>query len=385
MSTHKEVPPPEGCEATVSVILPAMNEEQTIGTCIQAIQHAFLERGMKGEIIVADSSTDRTPNIARSMGAIVVHPEERGYGNAYLTGFRCARGAYIVIGDADGTYDFSELPSLVDPLRKGADFVIGSRFAGEIKPGAMTWLHQYIGNPLLTWLLNRIFRTNFTDTHSGFRAIRREALERLNLCSPGMEFASEMLVAATRAHLHIEEVPIHYAPRKTPSKLHSFADGWRHVRFIMLLEPIQFFVVPGLIFALIGIALIGLLAMGPVEAHAHSIILGGFLLVGGFQAFLTGALVDVYSVIHGYGVRGKFTDTILKYHNLERLLFLGGVLIAVGIVIGFSIITEWIQSGYGSLSQIANAIISLSSISIGIQIIFFAIFVSMMRMNLAES
>ncbi len=385
MSPDTKVPAPEGYEGMVSVVLPAMNEEQTIGRCIQAIQRAFQAHGMKGEIIVADSSTDRTPEIARSMGAIVVHPEERGYGNAYLTGFRCARGAYIVIGDADDTYDFSELPALVDPLRKNADLVIGSRFSGEIQPGAMTWLHQYLGNPILTWLLNRIFHTNFTDTHSGFRAIRREALEQLNLCSPGMEFASEMLVAATRAHLRIEEVPIHYAPRQTPSKLHSFADGWRHVRFIMLLEPIQFFVVPGLIFAVIGIVLIGLLAMGTVEAHTHSIILGGFLLVGGTQALLSGALVNVYSVIHGYGVRGRFTDTILKYHNLERLLLLGGVLIAVGIIIGFSIITEWIQSGYGSLSQIVNAIISLSSISIGIQIIFFAIFVSMMRMNLAES
>jgi glycosyltransferase involved in cell wall biosynthesis len=385
MSSDTNVPASDENDVTVSVVIPALNEEQTIGPCIQAIKRAFREHDLKGEIIVADSSTDRTPDIARSMGAIVVHPEERGYGNAYLTGFRYARGEYIVMGDADNTYDFSNLSGLIDPLRKNADLVIGSRFSGEIQPGAMTWLHQYIGNPFLTWLLNRVCHTNFTDAHSGFRAIRRDALERLNLTSPGMEFALEMLVAATRAHLRVTEVPNHYAPRQTPSKLHSFADGWRHVRFILLLEPIPFFAVPGLIFAIIGFILIGLLAMGTVELHTHSIILGGFLLVGGTQALLTGALVNVYSVIHGYGERGRITEKILEYHNLERLLLLGGVLIAVGTIIGAFIITEWIQSGYGSLSQIANAIISLSSISIGIQIIFFAIFVSMMRMNLPES
>jgi glycosyltransferase involved in cell wall biosynthesis len=299
-------------------------------------------------------------------------------------GFGRARGDYVVMGDADGTYDFSELPALVSPLSDGADLVIGSRFAGKMDPGSMTWLHRYIGNPLLTWLLNRIFHTQFTDTHSGYRAIRREALERLHLRSSGMEFASEMLVAANREHLRIEEVPIHYHPRKTPSNLHSFADGWRHVRFILLLKPIPFIAVPGLIFALIGIALISLLALG-AETHEHSIILGGFLLVAGVQAFLTGAMIDVYSVIHGYGERSRITDIILRYHNLERFLVLGGLVILLGIVLGFSIITEWIQSGYGSLSEIANAILSLAGISVGVQIIFFAIFVSMMRMNLPES
>jgi glycosyltransferase involved in cell wall biosynthesis len=384
MNHEGDQPAVREIKGTVSVVLPSLNEEQTIGPCILAIQQAFQKHGISGEIIVSDSSTDRTPEIARSLGAVVVHPGERGYGNAYLAGFGRARGDFVVMGDADGTYDFSELPALVSPLSDGADLVIGSRFAGKMDPGSMTWLHRYIGNPLLTWLLNRIFHTQFTDTHSGYRAIRREALERLHLRSSGMEFASEMLVAANREHLRIEEVPIHYHPRKTPSNLHSFADGWRHVRFILLLKPIPFIAVPGLIFALIGIALISLLALG-AETHEHSIILGGFLLVAGVQAFLTGAMIDVYSVIHGYGERSRITDIILRYHNLERFLVLGGLVILLGIVLGFSIITEWIQSGYGSLSEIANAILSLAGISVGVQIIFFAIFVSMMRMNLPES
>jgi glycosyltransferase involved in cell wall biosynthesis len=371
--------------ATVSVVLPALNEEQTIGPCIRAIQKAFQDYGLRGEIIVADSSTDRTPEIARSMGAIVIHPVARGYGNAYLTGFNIAAGEYVVMGDADGTYDFTELPALIAPLRVDTDLVIGSRFAGKMEPGAMTWLHRYIGNPFLTWLLNRIFGTHFTDTHSGYRAIRRDALKQLHLTSTGMEFASEMLVAANRESLRIAEVPIRYLPRKTPSKLHSFADGWRHVRFILLLRPIPFIAIPGLIFALIGMALVSLLALGAAETHAHTVILGGFLLVAGVQALLTGAMINVYSVIHGYEKRSRTTEIILRYHNLERFLILGGLLILTGIVLGFSIITEWIESGYGSLSQIANAILSLSAISVGVQIIFFAIFLSMMRMNLPES
>jgi glycosyltransferase involved in cell wall biosynthesis len=377
----------ERCVAggTVTVILPAMDEEKTIGPCIQAIQQAFRDHGLIGEIIVSDSSSDRTPDIARSMGALIVTPEERGYGNAYLAGFGQAKGDYVVMGDADGTYDFSELPGLLAPLRDGADLVIGSRFAGKMEPGAMTWLHRYIGNPFLTWLLNRIFGTHFTDTHSGYRAIRRDALGRLHLTSTGMEFASEMLVAAHRERLVVTEVPIHYYPRKTSSKLHSFADGWRHVRFILLLKPIPFIAIPGLIFAITGLTLVSLLALGSSENHAHTVILGGFLLVAGAQAVLTGAMIDVYSVIHGYGERGRITETILQYHNLERMLLLGGLLILVGIVLGFMIITEWIQAGFGSLSQIANAILSLSAISIGVQVILFAIFVSMMRMNLPES
>ncbi len=182
----------------VSVILPALNEERTIADCIRKIQVVFLENSIDGEILVADSSTDKTADIARSLGATVLYPEKTGYGNAYLAAFRHARGRYIIMGDADDTYDFSEIPRLLAPLDAGADFVIGSRFKGTIRPGSMTPLHQYIGNPLLTWMINVIFVTEYSDTHSGFRAITREALDRLTLTTGGMEFASEMLVMAAK-------------------------------------------------------------------------------------------------------------------------------------------------------------------------------------------
>ena len=182
----------------VSVILPALNEEFTIGECIKKIQAVFKRNAINGEIIVADSSTDKTAAIASSLGAKIITPQAPGYGNAYLAAFRHARGRYLILGDADDTYDFSEIPKLLAPLKSGADFVIGSRFKGTIHKGSMAPLHRYIGNPVLTWMINAIFRTHFSDTHSGFRAITREALDRLGLKTGGMEFASEMLVMASK-------------------------------------------------------------------------------------------------------------------------------------------------------------------------------------------
>src|SRR5665647_820559 len=188
----------------VSVILPALNEEQSIGECITKIQRVFHDNAINGEIIVADSSTDRTREIAASLGAHVIHVEKNGYGNAYLTGFKNAKGRYIVMGDADNTYDFLAIPELLAPLKNGADFVIGSRFRGTIHRVSMDVLHRYIGNPVLTLMLNSLFHTNYSDTHSGFRVITREALDRLPLTTGGMEFASEMLVMASKEKLRTE-------------------------------------------------------------------------------------------------------------------------------------------------------------------------------------
>ncbi|MDD1665511.1 MAG: glycosyltransferase family 2 protein, partial [Methanomicrobiales archaeon] len=245
----------------VTVILPALNEEATIATCISKIQGIFRDKGIRGEILVSDSSNDSTPELARSSGARVIHSGHAGYGNAYLAAFREARGRIIVMGDADDTYDFTALPRLLDPIREGADLVVGSRFKGEIAPGSMAPLHRYIGNPLLTWLLNAIYGTRFSDTHSGFRAITREALSRLSLSSGGMEFASEMLIRASERGLSIVEVPITYSPRRSPSKMHSFADGWRHLRCVLLMRPVPFLAIPGLSFAAIGLVLMILFSL----------------------------------------------------------------------------------------------------------------------------
>jgi glycosyltransferase involved in cell wall biosynthesis len=375
--------PGTGTSIDVSVILPALDEERTIGECITKIQAVFRDNAINGEIIVSDSSTDRTPEIAGSLGAKVFRTEKNGYGNAYLSAFGHARGRFIVMGDADNTYDFYQIPDLIAPLKNGADFVIGSRFKGVIHPGSMTFLHRYIGNPLLTWMINIIFHTRFSDSHSGFRAITRAALDRLQVKTGGMEFASEMLVMASKEQLKIVEVPIDYYPRQTPSKLHSFADGWRHIRFVLLMKPLPFIAVPGFLFSLLGLFLMTFFYIqGEIESsHLHAFILGAILMMGGIQVVLSGFLMKTYSVIHGYEHKAGIIRKLMMYHNLELFLLLGFFLISAGIVLGLNIFIQWISSNFGFLSEISTAIISLVLIVTGIQVFLFAVFQSMMLLN----
>ncbi len=372
-----------GSTLDVSVIMPAMDEELTIGACIQKIQTVFRDNHINGEIIVADASTDRTPEIAQSLGARVIRPEMRGYGNAYLAAFKEARGRYIVIGDSDNTYDFAKIPRLLVPLEAGADFVIGSRFKGTIHTGAMSPLHRYIGNPFLTWMINTIFRTDYSDTHSGFRAITREALDRLSLKSGGMEFASEMLVMASKENLKIAEVPIEYYPRVAPSKLHSFADGWRHIRFVLLMKPLPFLAIPGLLFSVVGLLLMAFFSLeGNVESsHLHIFIVGAILIMGGMQVILTAFLMKTYSVIHGYENKAGIITLFMQYSTLEKFLVFGILLILGGIIVGLNILVQWISISFGMLSEISTAIIALILIVTGMQVFLFAIFQSMMLLN----
>jgi glycosyltransferase involved in cell wall biosynthesis len=375
--------PLSGYPVEVSVILPALDEERTIGDCIQKIQAVFRDNNISGEIIVADSSADRTPAIAQSLGARVIRPEKDGYGNAYLSAFRHAQGRIIVMGDADDTYDFSEIPLLLGPLNNGADFVIGSRFRGTIHPGSMSPLHRYIGNPLLTRMINHIFHTRFTDTHSGFRAITRDALNRLTLTTGGMELASEMLVMASKEGLRTEEVPVSYYPRIAPSKLHSFADGWRHIRFVLLMKPLPFLAIPGLLFSLVGLLLMAFFALeGNVESsHLHTFIVGAIMIMGGVQVILTAFLMKSYSVIHGYERKAGIITLIMQYSSLEKFLVLGLILILGGVILGLNILIQWVAVGFGFLSEISTAIVSLVLIVSGIQVFLFAIFQSMMLLN----
>lgn len=372
-----------GNDIELSVVIPTLDEEKSIGRCIEKILSVFRANNLEGEIIVSDFSTDRTAEIAQSLGAKVIHPGRKGYGAAYLAAFPEARGRYVVMGDGDDTYDFSQIPDLIGPLKEGADMVIGSRFDGEIRPGAMTWLHQYIGNPLLSCMVNTLFNANFSDVHSGFRALRRESLDRLQLQTPGMEFASEMLIKARQSGLAIREVPITYSPRKTPSKLHSFADGWRHIRFVLLLNPLPFIAIPGAIFAFIGLVLMVLFALkGQVAtSHLHSFILAAFLLCGGIQLIAFGILFKIYSVTQRYEKKQGIIELVMDYHNLEYFLVLGGSLLFIAFLTGISVIVTWVRSGFGQMIEIVNAIVALSLGIIGLQIIFMAVFVSMMMLR----
>ncbi|WP_324330786.1 glycosyltransferase family 2 protein [Methanospirillum sp.] len=370
-------------EPLVTIIIPALNEEQTIGSCLEKVKTGCVNNNISYEIIIADSSTDATPDIARSYGAHIIHPKKRGYGNAYLCAFPHAQGEIIVIGDADDTYDFRLIPDLIKPILEGkADMVIGSRLKGTILPGSMPWLHQYIGNPLLTRLLNFTFHSHFSDTHSGMRAIRRDALRRLSLHTGGMEFASEMLIEAAKKGLVVEEIPITYYPRKGPSKLHSFADGWRHVRFILIVRPLRFLIVPGLLFILLGFSLmIGIGLVKSVELQGlHSFILGDILVLGGLQFLLSGVVMKSYSVTHQLDECGPWFSQILQYPTLEKMLFVGILFMILGFASGMYILSQWISVS-GPLSQITNAVLALSSVIVGLELIFTALHVSMMLLQ----
>ncbi len=363
----------------VSVVIPCMNEEKTLGSCIGKARQALERECLEGEIIVADNSTDSSGAIAKSMGATLIIPQKKGYGNAYLEGFRHARGKYFVLADADDTYDLNETPRFLAPLlAREADFVIGSRLRGEIKKDSMPWLHRYIGNPVLTKILNWLFKTNISDAHCGMRAITREGYEKLGLRSEGMEFASEMIIEAARKNLRIKEVPIAYYPRQTPSKLHSWGDGWRHLRFMMLYNPTPFFYIPGFLLFTLGAFMTLTLAMrGNVETTGlHSFILGSMLAIIGTQMVTTGSYMKIYGILNNKIEKKGLTAKLLDYHSLEFGLLTGILLFIGGMTLGSDVVLKWISSGYGSLSEVGEAVISMVLIAVGIQITLFALIIS---------
>ncbi|MBE0521343.1 MAG: glycosyltransferase family 2 protein [Candidatus Methanoperedenaceae archaeon] len=373
---------------SVSVIIPCMNEEKTIGNCIRKAMSVFEHEGLEGEIIVSDSSTDGSRHIAESMGAKVVIPESKGYGNAYIEGIKHARGKYIVLSDADDTYDLSEMPKFLTPLLAGeADFVIGSRIKGVIKDNSMPWLHRYVGNPVLTWMLNRFFNMNISDAHCGMRVITKNAYERLEVRSAGMEFASEMLIEAGRKKLRVMEIPITYYPRQTPSKLHTWGDGWRHLRFMMLYNPRPFFSIPGLLLASLGIFMIFILSMqNNVEnIRIHSFILGSMLVIIGFQMIATGIYMKVYGIIRNKIDKTGITSKILDYHSLEHGLVIGSLLFMGGMILGSNVLYKWMSSGFGSLSEVGNAVVSMVLAAMGIQVIFSTLIISIFMLEQKEN
>jgi glycosyltransferase involved in cell wall biosynthesis len=372
----------------VSVIIPCMNEEKTIGEVIRKAKSTLEKAGIGWEIIVSDNSTDNSRKIAEESGARIVIPLKTGYGSAYMEGFRNARGTIIVLADADDTYDMREIPMLLKPLLAGeADFVMGTRLKGDIKKNAMPWLHRYIGNPVLTWTLNRLFKTSISDAHSGMRAITRNAYDRLDMKSEGMEFASEMIIEAARKKIRITEVPITYYPRQTTSKLHSWGDGWRHLRFMMLYNPTPFFYIPGTLLFILGIFMtITLTLRGNVETTSlHSFILGSMFAIIGTQMIGTGSVMKVYGIIHNKIDKTGLTAKMMDYHSLEAGLVAGVILFFAGMVLGTKILLIWISSGYGSLSEVENAVISVVLAAIGIQIIFSELIISIFMLEKKEN
>ena len=364
----------------VSLIIPTRNEKETICECIQRARQVFGEMGLSGEILVADSSSDGTAKIAESCGAKVIRPAKLGYGNAYLAGIALAEGQYIVFMDGDLTYDPRAIEDMISILQSGNyDMVIGSRLKGKILPGAMPALHRYIGNPVLTCILNTLFSSRISDAHCGLRAIRGEALDRLNLRSGGMEFATEMLIEAICKDLRVAEVPITYSPRRGVSKLHSITDGWRHLRFMMLYRPAAFLLIPGLMVLIFGLALfMGVYLQG--GSRMHSLILGGLLAIIGYQMLLSGLYFEAFGATYGLSRSNKIKKMI-SYYSLEKELLIGAILLAAGGIIGLKVLLSWGVSGFGSLDASSSAMMAMIFSILGIQTIFSGMSISLLLLN----
>ncbi len=368
----------------VSVVIPCLNEAASIERCVRRALAALEGQEWDGEVIVADNgSEDGSGELAKRAGALVVREPRRGYGSAYLAGFAAAAGDYIVMADADLTYDFGDIPRFVRGMDEGADLVMGNRMKG-IQPGAMPWLHRYVGNPVLSGILNLFFQIGVADAHCGMRAVRRDRLTRLDLRTTGMEFASEMLVRAGKERLAIAEVPIHYHPREGESKLSSFRDGWRHLRFLLVHSPNWLFIVPGGLMALFGavVALTVLLQL-PVFGRAwdlHSMVAGALLMIVGTQVLALGLCAHAYGT-YFMGEQDPWFDRMRARFRLEHGLLLGGTVTLAGVGVAAVIVGIWVHRGFGALSEERLAVLAAALIIVGIQIFFSSFLLSIIGLR----
>jgi glycosyltransferase involved in cell wall biosynthesis len=393
MSTAEKTRPTidEGAEeqrsTLVSVVIPCLNEAENIEACVTTALEVLKSNRFDGEVLVVDNaSEDDSAALAAAAGARVVSEPRRGYGSAYLAGFGAAKGKYIVMADADLTYDFAEIPRFVAELDGGAELVMGDRM-DNIQPGAMPWLHRYIGNPILTGLLNFFFRTGVKDAHCGMRALRRDVLPRLDLRTTGMEFASEMVIRASKENLRIAEFPIEYHPRGGESKLSSFRDGWRHLRFLLVHSPTHLFIVPGTLLAGVG-TLIVVLVGGGLDLFGrswgiHALIGGSLLMVVGTQVLALGLCAHAYGT-YFMKERDPWFDTMRSRFRLEHGLLLGGMFVLMGLVLGGIIVGTWISHGFGSLADEYMAVVAATLLIVGIQIFFSSFLLSILGLRRSD-
>jgi len=336
----------------LSVVMPCLNEERTVAICVEKALRTMAELGIAGEVVIVDNgSTDRSVAVAEAAGARVVYHPLKGYGNALRRGFAEARGTYIIMGDCDDSYDFTDLKRYVDCLRNGAELVMGNRLKGHIKPGAMPWLHRYVGNPGLSWFLNLLFKTGVGDTHCGMRGFRNDAVARMNLQMPGMEMASEMIIKSSLAKLKIDEIPITLSPdgRDRRPHLRSFRDGWRHLRFMLMCCPSFLFFLPGMMLLLLGLSAIPVAALagygiwsdqfGPNFMYSASLVaLTGFhVLVFGFLAKLVSHRLDPVFF-------DRRLERFTRWFRVERGFQVGGSLIGIALLLAAPVIVHWFRT-----------------------------------------
>lgn len=374
----------------VSVVIPCLNEANSLALCIDKAINAFRQAGLSGEVVIADNgSTDGSVELAERHGARVIPVAQRGYGAALQAGIAATRGPFIIMGDADDSYDFTEVPQFVAKLREGYDVVMGNRFRGGIKAGAMPLLHKYFGNPGLTAVLNLFFRVGVGDSYCGMRAFRRALYDRLDVRSTGMEFALEMIIKSAQIGARITEIPITLWPDKRgrPPHLRSFRDGWRSLRFMLLYAPNWLFLLPGATLSALGLFLVFWLLSGPrqltdrVILDIHTMIFGVIFTLLGAQILSIGAFAKVFGYAERFDRRSVSLKRMLRRVTLESGLVLGGALFLAGFAGCAWITWKWAASGFGPLYEVRRILFWSMWLFLGIQVIFGSFFLSMLGIS----
>lgn len=376
-------------EVEVSVVIPCLNEAQTIGACIDKAFAALRAAGIAGEVVVADNgSSDGSLEIAERHRARVVHAAERGYGNALRKGIEEARGRFIVMGDADESYDFSEAPRFVAKWREGYELVMGNRLRGQIKSGAMPWHHRYIGTPAMSAILNLFFGVGIGDVNCGLRGFTKDLYRRLDLRTTGMEFASELVIKAAKIGAKLTEIPITLWPDKRgrPPHLRSFRDGWRHLRFMLLYAPNWLFLLPGAFLALLGMALVFWLLPGPrhlgrVVLDVHTMLFGMMFTLVGAQIVFIGLFAKVFSYTERFSASHRSLERWLRHLRLEEGLIAGASLALFGAGGAVWVLWKWATSGFGPLHETRAVIFFALWLLLGVQVVFSSFFLSMLGIS----
>ncbi len=376
----------------LSIVMPCLNEAETLATCIGKARQWLVKNRVAGEIVVADNgSTDGSQNIAAALGARVINVVEKGYGSALMGGINAARGKYIVMGDADDSYNFAHLDSFLEKLREGFDLVMGNRFAGGINPGAMKALHKYLGNPVLTGIGRLLFKSPCGDFHCGLRAFSKAAVMKLDLRTTGMEFASEMVVKSTLHRLRIAEVPtvLFRDGRSRPPHLRSWRDGWRHLRFLLLYSPRWLFLYPGTLLMLVGFfaalwLLPGSRTVGSVTFDIGTLLYAASAIVIGFQAINFSVFTKVFAISEGLLPSDKRLERLFKYVTLETGLVVGAVLVLLGFGMSVYAVSSWGAHSFGNLepTQILRIVIpSVIALMLGFEVVLSSFFLSVLGMK----
>ena len=379
----------------LSVVMPCLNEAETLETCIRKIQRAFLQNSIEGEVIVADNgSTDGSIEIAQRLGVRLVSVREKGYGSAIRGGIAAARGKYVIMGDADDSYNFLEIPVVIAKLREGNELVMGNRFKGGIAPGAMPLLHRYLGNPVLSFVGRLFYTIPIGDFHCGLRGFDRQACQNWQLRTSGMELASEMVVKAALAKARIAEVPVTLSPdgRTRAPHLRTWQDGWRHLVFLLIHSPRWLFAIPGLVMMLIGLLLFAItlpkpVIIGRIGFDVHTLLFSVVLVVAGFQALSIGVISRIYAVTLGTKPSTRWITIITASRSVNRQVFSGIGLVLLGVAgFGYSFYI-WEAQSFGALNPTGMLRIIIPfvfSFLLGFQLVFTGFFISMLSLKLTD-